>query len=118
MIQQTLPEIPISESVILRQILTYLRLKKIFCWRQNTTGVYDSKAGTYRTRSYGSLKGVSDILGVHRGRALAIEVKSAKGRLSPEQTEFLRIFTESGGIAFVARSIEDVEKSLAEHGLL
>jgi hypothetical protein len=48
----------------------------------------------------------------NRGKFLAIEVKNAKGRLSSHQEAFLNRVNEEGGIAFVARSVDDVIDNL------
>ena len=57
--------------------------------------------------------GVSDILGVLPGcRFLAVEVKVPKGKVSPHQQEFIDSVNQAGGLAFVARSLEDVEHIL------
>lgn len=39
---------------------------------------------------------------------LCIEVKSARGRLRPEQKEFLQAMANLGAICMVARSLNDV----------
>jgi len=54
--------------------------------------------------------GSSDIIGVYKGRFLAIEVKRRKGVRKKEQIAFQRIITESGGIAIFAECVEDVQK--------
>jgi hypothetical protein len=59
-----------------------------------------------------SKAGISDILGIHEGRFLAIEVKTASGSLSPAQARFLANVVDRGGIGFVARSAEDVIRRL------
>ncbi len=56
--------------------------------------------------------GISDIIGCYRGRMIAIELKAPKGTLSPAQEEFIRQINEAGGLAFVARSIDDVIEGL------
>lgn len=61
-------------------------------------------------------KGVSDIIGCHNGRFLAIEIKTEKGRVTPHQQRFLDRVNEAGGVAFVARSIEDVTYHLGIGG--
>ena len=64
----------------------------------------------------GCVSGIADILGIQRGtgRFIAIEVKTAKGKLSPFQTNFLNWINEAGGIAFVARSVDDVMARMNE----
>jgi hypothetical protein len=57
-------------------------------------------------------RGVSDIIGCWNGRFLAIEVKTPGGRVSPDQEKFLEAVRRHGGIAFVARSIDDVIEGL------
>jgi hypothetical protein len=103
-----------EESARQRAILDYLRAKHIFVWRCNQvspTGI-NAKGELYHRRFVG-LKGVSDILGIlPGGRILCIEVKSAKGRLSAEQNCFASEVLDLGGVWFVARSVEDVERGL------
>jgi Holliday junction resolvase len=53
-------------------------------------------------------KGIADILGCWQGRFVAIEVKAAGGRVSQDQEKFIETVKRHGGIAFVARSIDDV----------
>ena len=62
--------------------------------------------------------GIPDLIGVlaPEGRFLAIEVKTERGQLSPYQEKWLGQFKACGGVAFVARSVEDVEKGLIAHG--
>lgn len=101
------------EKDIKRQIIQYLRFKNIFCWVQSNVGIYDQASGKYRKlNGIGQMKGVSDILGIYKGRPLAIEVKTPTGRLSEFQDHFLKQFEKAGGIAILARSVDDVEKVL------
>jgi hypothetical protein len=53
--------------------------------------------------------GGADIIGIHpgSGRMIAIEVKSATGRATPEQVRFIETVRACGGISGVARSVED-----------
>jgi hypothetical protein len=57
-------------------------------------------------------KGVADILGIFDGRFLAIEVKRHGGQLRPKQQRFIDRVRIEGGIAFVARSVDDVISGL------
>ncbi len=100
-------------------------------FRNNTGVAYQGNARRIDPRSvliedarpihFGLIKGSSDLIGFKSvvitpdflGRTVAIfvaiEVKTARGRLTPEQENFLQQVRRAGGIAFVARSIEDVE---------
>lgn len=104
---------PISELFIRNQICSYLFYRKIFVFIHDSVGIFDEKKKVYRknTSPY-RRRGVADLLGIYRGRFLAIEVKSAKGKLSEHQVEFLDEVVGAGGIAFMAKSIEDVKYGL------
>ena len=60
-------------------------------------------------------KGTSDIIGTWNGRFLAIEVKKPKPNKtypSKVQREYIEMINDLGGLAFVARSVEDVIEQL------
>jgi VRR-NUC domain len=103
------------EQAIQRTILELLRWRGIFCWKNNTAGIYVRARNTYIPSH---APGVADILGIldsrfgRSGAFLAVEVKSPKGKLSPHQEAFLKEINDRGGLAIVARSVEDVEKAL------
>ena len=120
----------ITEKQIENQILTYLRNKKIFAWKAQTTGIFDPKKRIFRkSNNPHHINGVSDILGIFEGRFLAIEVKRpyvskktlhVKHRTqeeleklaSEDQLFFLDTINKREGIAFLADSIEVVEEQL------
>lgn len=52
-------------------------------------------------------KGGADLIGMFRGRFLAIEVKSASGRLRAEQKLFAELVERRGGIFVVLRSAQE-----------
>ena len=53
--------------------------------------------------------GMSDLIGVvaPHGRWLAIEVKTGRGVLTPDQARWQSIVRSMGGVAGVARSVDD-----------
>ena len=105
-----------SEKAIENSILNWLGWKGIYAWKVQSVGVYDQAKKTFRTPGRLYRRGVSDILGIlPDGRLLSIEVKSATGRLSEHQKIFLDEITSRRGLAFVARSIEDVEDKLKSY---
>ena len=87
-----------EESQIKRSIRELLRWNKIF--------YYNAFGGPL------SQKGISDLICCYKGRFVAIEVKKKAGKLSPDQETFLQHVNESGGLGFVARSVEDVIHAL------
>ena len=59
---------------------------------------------TYHTRdSRGSDKGMPDILATNGKRVLFIELKSAKGKLTPEQAQWLSLLQHAGQEAYCWR---------------
>ncbi len=102
----------LPEQIIERQILMFLKSRRIFAWKVRSTGTFDAKQGRFRKASPYFTKGCADILALFNGKLLAIEVKSAKGKLSDHQKEFLHNVNINGGYSMIARSIEDVEAKL------
>lgn len=55
--------------------------------------------------------GVSDLIGwAPGGRFAAVEVKAPRGRATPEQLAFLELVQRSGGVAGIARSVDEAWK--------
>lgn len=79
-------------------------------WRNNTGAYKDGE----RYIRYGLCKGSADLIGIYKGRFLAIEVKQHEKYPTKDQKLFLSAVSNSGGIAFVARSPEDVKKNLKD----
>lgn len=98
-----------KEKEIQSAILDYLKARKVFCWKEHSGGL-PVQDGKYFIPI--GLKGKSDILGIYKGRFLAIEVKRPSGVLSPDQAYFLKKIKEEGGISFVAHSIDEVIENL------
>lgn len=102
------------ETRIKRMICSYLKSKhsSVFFWVSDRIGVYDARIGSFRRNvdPY-RIKGIADILGIFpNGKFLAIEIKTKTGRVSPDQKMFLDRINEMGGLAFVARGIDCVDK--------
>jgi hypothetical protein len=105
-----------TEKQIENSVLSYLKMRGIFVFKNQSVGVFDPVRKVFRKpQSKHQIKGASDILGVlPGGRFLAIEVKAPKGRPTKEQMMFLDAVNRNGGLGFIARSIEDVEEVLAK----
>ena len=98
----------LTEKEITYDIRQWLRYKGIFHWK-----VWQGPL---------SKNGVSDILGIlPGGRLLAVEVKTNRGRVSPLQQLFLDAINRKGGLAFVARSVDEVrmevDNAIRDRGL-
>lgn len=94
------------EGAISKAIIEYLTIvKRYYCWRNNTGGFRDKRDHFYQFGKVGS----GDILGLdHSGRFFSIEVKAKGKNPTPAQEAFIRSINATKGVAFVARSIDDV----------
>lgn len=89
-----------------------LALSKAGCkvFRNNTGAFMDEKSGRLIRYGVGG-KGGPDLWGIcHDGLALAVEVKTATGRVRPEQLQFIDMAKKAGARAGIARSVEDALK--------
>ena len=105
-----------SEAVIQQQIRLALGSGPVRLWRNNTGTLPDRQGRPVR---FGLCKGSSDLIGLrtitigpeHVGQTMAVfaavEVKSATGRPTPDQRAFIDTVQSMGGIAGIARSVED-----------
>lgn len=94
---------------------------------RNNVGIakYQADNGQWHRVKYGLATGSSDVIGLTPveitpdmvGRTIgvftAIEVKAGRGRSTPEQDAFISMVRERGGIAGVARSVDDAVALLA-----
>jgi hypothetical protein len=71
--------------------------------------------GIFHYKAWGgpmSAPGIPDIIGCFKGRMIGIEIKSQKGVVSEYQKAFIDNINRAGGLAFVARSLDDVIETL------
>lgn len=106
------------ESDLERKIALALSRAGIPLWRNNVglawVGEFlDLREGILRLRNprrfhAGLAIGSSDRIGIGPGgRMVSLEIKTDRGVSSDEQKAWLRMVTDRGGIAGVARSVED-----------
>ena len=93
-----------KEKDIQSAILQYLKLNKIFHYRNNTGGFRDYRNHFYRFGALGS----PDIVCVVKGKYLAIEVKNERGKQTRHQKEFQDKLEEAGGIYILTRSLDEL----------
>jgi len=103
-------------------ILHYLAIRGIFAWRQNQGAMrMENKANEMGRRKrrdrfirFAAVDGISDIIGIYKGRFLSIEVKKVGNKPTDHQRDFLTRVDKEGGIAIVAYSVDDVVSALAD----
>jgi len=85
----------LSEADITRKIQKYLKDKGVFHFKQWQGPL--------------SVAGLPDILGIlPGGRFFGIEVKAGRNTTTRMQERFIDKINTAGGLAFVARSVDDV----------
>lgn len=80
-------------------------------------GLMRSKKAAARAQGEGVRAGVPDLCVIHKGRAIFIELKTAKGVMSEAQRAMGRKLTYCGADVVVCRSVEGVECALRELGV-
>lgn len=109
------------------QNLILIALSEAGCtvWRVETAGAWvgrrihqDGQTVTLanaRMFTTGLCVGGSDIIGIAPdGRFMAVEAKTETGRVSAEQERFIAAVRQAGGIAGVARSVQDALSLLTD----
>ena len=97
------------EAGVLSAVLKVLSIHPAVAWvRRMNTGAFKIGEGRSARFFRAGFVGCSDIIGQMKdGRFLAIECKSASGKLSEAQINFIDTVRASGGVAGMARSIDD-----------
>lgn len=121
-----------TEKQIETQILTWLNYQKdFFCFKINTVGIFDPVRKVFRkNQNRFVINGTSDILGLYKGRFIAIEVKTPQTYkqfmtyiigdkpISPsnnkvatralQQQDFIDKINDHGGSGIVVHSLDQV----------
>jgi hypothetical protein len=91
-----------TEHQLVRLIMDYLK------WIPNST--------FKKIRGSMGMRGILDIIGCWEGRYIELEVKTERGRLSPEQKARMEEIRAAGGMAEVVRSLEEVHRIFGQEG--
>lgn len=114
-----------AERDIQHQIREALGLEPDLCLWRNNSGVFDDgRGGKVRT---GLGVGSADLVGILTvvvgdpyctatvqliGRFIALEIKTARGRTTEEQEQWLKLVRRMGGFAAVVRSVQEAREAL------
>ena len=101
----------VKESVIQADILRWLKTTGLMFWRSNSGSLFLRG----RHINLGPL-GCADISVIipPLGRFVGMEVKSAKGKVRPEQVTYAAGLTQVGGLYFIVRSVQDAKNAIAQ----
>lgn len=103
-----------KESDIQRAILDFLEAKQVTHWRCSLGGTFVRNRGAIAFRK-NPMTGFPDVAGIcpdSGGKFFTVEVKTPKGRLSPEQKVWKDKLEGQGVLYIIATSVEDVRLGL------
>ena len=107
------------EEALHRQVAAFLRLVLAdgawFTHCPNGGARTPAEAGILK--AMGVRAGTPDLLIVHAGRAIWIELKAARGAVSTRQAETMAAIRAAGCPVYVCRSLDDVIAALHEAGV-
>ena len=83
------------ESSIQKEILTYLKHKKVF---------------HIRFQAQSNINGIPDIICCYKGFFLGLELKQEKGKPTELQLKKLEAINNNGGIGVIIKSVEEVKE--------
>lgn len=100
------------ENILQKKMKAYLQYRGLIVVEHKNGATWDRR-GFYRANT--TDKGVPDMwIGLPRGLYAWVEIKTKTGRVSKEQRAFIKRIHDHGGLAFVARSTDDLDKHLSE----
>lgn len=100
-----------AETDIQRTVCDYLARKRHFFWRANTAPtVSRNKSGSmfFRKMPKYGMVGIPDIILIHNGFFIGLEIKDKNGKQSEGQEIFEKKCKEAGGEYYVIKKLEDV----------
>ena len=113
-----------AETILQQQIRLALGINPdVRAFRNQVGSLPDPRTG--RLVTFGLARGSADLIGwrtvtitqamvgTRLAVFLSIEVKTATGRLRPEQQQWIHAVTQAGGIAGIARSVTDAQALLS-----
>jgi len=80
-------------------------------WRNNVGMAWMKNGAPVRFGVGGP--GAADLVGMYRGRAVFVEIKTPTGRQSPEQRTFQQLVERKGGTYAILRSVDDARAWLS-----
>jgi hypothetical protein len=92
-------------------------LPKPWLYWHTPNGAKRSKAEGGILKALGTRPGIPDLFVAGEGRVIALEVKAAKGRLSPAQRDTIGSLAEAGIPTIMVRSIDEAIDALKALGV-
>lgn len=108
--------VPLSEHQLQRAFAQYLdRALPPDAWWTSIDSAGRGPIAGAKMKARGVRKGLLDALILWRDETIWFELKSAKGRVTPEQRDFMNRALMAGHACYVIRNVEAVELHLMAH---
>jgi hypothetical protein len=101
----------VKEAYVQAEILAWLRTTGLLHWRSNSGSLF--LHGRHINLGPLGCADISLVLPTH-GTFVGLEVKSAKGKIRPDQITYAKGLTAMGGKYYIVRSLEDAKNAVAE----
>lgn len=101
-----------ESSALTDAVIKYIKLHGGNAYRINTVGIYDKEMGGLRNS--GMKKGLPDVIGIHKGRFIGVEIKIGKDRQSDYQKDREVEINQAGGIYLIAKTFDQIKPLLDE----
>jgi len=94
------------------------RARKGVLWFHAANGELRTKRDAAKLKAMGVTPGIPDIVMIADGKTYGLELKTKKGRLSPEQQSMLETFQNVGALSAVAYGLDAAISILDAWGIL
>ena len=103
--------------IAVAQHLKY-RARKGIVWWHSANGERREARDAAKLKAMGVTPGVPDLVFIANGRTYGLELKTSKGRLSPEQRAMIAAFEAAGAYTAVAYSLDAALEILTRWGII
>lgn len=113
--------LPLSEYEIQKAVFTHLKTRApdgLFAFHPKNGGIHQRGRRSGINAGQGVVSGVPDIIILHAGRTFGLELKTEKGKVSPEQFETMKRMSHAGATCTVTFGLDHALAWLEDNGLL
>lgn len=110
-----------NENEIQKAVFSHLRQRGapgVFAFHPKNGGIHQRGRRRGINAGLGVVSGVPDVIALHRGRVFGLELKTEKGKPSPEQDRVLEQMFGAGATVGIAYGLDDAIRWLEGCGLL
>ena len=104
-----------TANQLTRRIVSHVRANGGFATRLQSTGTYRDDLKKYVPNQ--QVSGLPDVFAVVEGRAVFVEVKAGKDRLSDVQKQTIAALEQAGAWVYVAHNFEGFQEWFTAHSL-